>query len=224
MESKYIVLYLGLKGMSAAEIHDNLVATHTREAVCNGSVARSLRSRSSTSVTDPKPNVPPDPVFTESDEAILAALEESPFSSIRQFARATHLTPSRVSLHLTQKLGYTVRHLRCVPHTLSAADKLVRARLLMQSMGLLGAQRRKSWQDMRTLDDSWFYFTTDSECIWLPQHAPPPETQRLTISDKKMMVTIGGNPACFWGIAARPKGSKFHINSFIPEISTRIAA
>jgi hypothetical protein len=69
-------------------------------------------------------------VFTQSDEVIVAALEDQPFRSVRQFTWATHLAVSTAYSHLTQKLEYTVRHLHWVPHTLSAADKLVRAQFL----------------------------------------------------------------------------------------------
>jgi hypothetical protein len=34
MDQKYAVLYIGLKAMSAAEIHDDLVTTLKNEAVC----------------------------------------------------------------------------------------------------------------------------------------------------------------------------------------------
>jgi hypothetical protein len=85
MNQKFIVLYLGLKGMSAIDAHDDYVATLKSEAVCYDSVTRSFRNRSFTGVTDPNPNVQTDPVFTQSDEVIVAALEDQPFRSVRQF-------------------------------------------------------------------------------------------------------------------------------------------
>jgi hypothetical protein len=72
------------------------------------------------------------------DKAILAALEEQPFTSVRQFAQATHLASSTVYCHLTEKLIYTVRHVRWVPHILLATDKRVRAQLSFQLFGIAG--------------------------------------------------------------------------------------
>jgi hypothetical protein len=105
--------------------------------------------------------MPPDPVFTKSDEALLAALEEQPLPPVCQFARATH--PAS---------GHTVRYLGWVRHPLPAADKLVRARLSLQLLEFLKPQRRKSWHGIITLDKSWFYFATESECILLPLDIP----------------------------------------------------
>lgn len=224
MDQKSIVSYLSLKGMTAVQIHADLVATLKGEAVSYGSVTRYLRSKSFIDVKNLMQNGPPDQGLSEIDEAILAALEEQPFASVRQLSRATHLASSTVYSHLTQKLGYTVRHLRWVPHILSEADKIVRAQLSCQLMELLEAQRRRSWHDIVTLDESWFYFTTDYERIWLPQDTSPPERERLTIQSKKMMVTIVWNPAGFCRIAALPKGSKFNTDYYISEILTPLAA
>jgi hypothetical protein len=109
---KSIVLYFSLKGTIAVEIHADLVATLKADAGCSGLVTSYLRSRSFTASIDPEQRKPPDPVLSESDKAILAALEEQPFASVRKSARATHLTSSTVYCHLTEKSGYTVRYLR----------------------------------------------------------------------------------------------------------------
>jgi hypothetical protein len=53
----------------------------------------------------------PDQVLPKLAEAIWTSLEECPFTSICELARATELAPSRVDSHLTQKLGYIARHL-----------------------------------------------------------------------------------------------------------------
>jgi hypothetical protein len=43
MTQRPIIAYLSLKGMSAREIHDNIVATHGTDAVPYNSVTRYLR-------------------------------------------------------------------------------------------------------------------------------------------------------------------------------------
>jgi hypothetical protein len=79
-DQKSIVLYLSLKGMSAVELHADLVATLKTEGVCHGSVARYPRGRSFMTSIDPGQGELPDPVHTELDRAILAALEHQPFA------------------------------------------------------------------------------------------------------------------------------------------------
>jgi hypothetical protein len=112
MDQKSIVLYLSLKKMRAVEIHADLVATLKIEAVWHGSITRHLRSRSFTASIDPGQSEQRDLILTESDMAILTALEKQPLSSVRQFRRATNLTLSTVYCPLTEKLGYIVRYFR----------------------------------------------------------------------------------------------------------------
>jgi hypothetical protein len=80
MMQRPIVAYLSLKGMSAREIHDDLVATLGSDAVSYSSVPRSLREAR---VPPSRPG--PHPIGFQrdldvSDQEILAALGESPFA------------------------------------------------------------------------------------------------------------------------------------------------
>jgi hypothetical protein len=105
-----------------------------------------------------------------SDRAILATLEDSPFASVRQLSRLTHLPSTIVYRSLTQSLGFVARHLRWLPHALSDVQKdqrvnlsrrLLRMRMQMQmQMQMLEVQRDRAWYDIVTLDESWFYLST----------------------------------------------------------------
>jgi hypothetical protein len=99
----------------------------------------------------------------------LLALSEGPFASVRQLAHRTHRHASTVYDSLTHKLGFTVRYLRWVPHLLSEADKHTRAQFSFELSELLHHQKDKAWYNIGTLNESWFYFTTDHERIWLPE-------------------------------------------------------
>jgi hypothetical protein len=59
-------------------------------------------------------------------EAILRALQELPFSSVRQLTHATHLRVTTVYRRLSAKLRFTQRHLRWVPHVPSDDQKATR--------------------------------------------------------------------------------------------------
>jgi hypothetical protein len=185
MDQKAIVLDLTLKRMTAVEIHADLVTALETEAMCSGSVTHYLRSRRFTASIDPGQSKPPDVVLTESDKGILAALERQPFPSVRQLAQTIHLAPSTVYCPLTEKLGYTVQHLRWVPHVLSATGRHIRAQLSFQLFELLESQMRRSWHNTVTLNEFWFEFNTDHERIWLPQEITPPKTERQIIQSKR---------------------------------------
>jgi hypothetical protein len=121
MTQRPIVADLSLKGMSERETHDDIVATLGPDALSYISVTRYLReARFPPSKPKPYPaDVQRD--LNDSDQAILAALEDKPFASVRQLSRLTDFPSTTVYRRLTQSLGFVARHLRWVPHALSDA-------------------------------------------------------------------------------------------------------
>jgi hypothetical protein len=168
MDLKSIALYLAIKGMNATQITNDINATLGERTVAYSTVTGYLRSKSLFPSFKQTQDEKQFPQLTEIDEAILMALEDEPFSSIRQLARATHIPQTTVYNHLNDKLGFTVRHLRWVPHLLSAENKHQRIESSFALLRLLKQQQTRSWHDIVTIDESWFYLTTDHESIWLP--------------------------------------------------------
>jgi hypothetical protein len=102
---------------------------------------------------------------------------KNPFASVRQFSRLTHLPSTTVYRQLTQSLEFVARHFRWVLSVLSEAQKgervsLSRRRLRMR---MLEVQRDRLWRDIVTLDEFWFYQSTDYEFVWLPRDEKVPE-------------------------------------------------
>jgi hypothetical protein len=114
MDQKSMILSLQRKGLTSQVIHDDLVATLGAEATAYNTVTKYLRAaqiipRDSTLLSDTTSLH-----INESDKAILRALEEFLFSSVRQLSRATHLPITTVYRRLSSKLGFTPRLLRWV--------------------------------------------------------------------------------------------------------------
>jgi hypothetical protein len=197
MAQRPAVAYLSLKGMSAREIHDDIIATLGPDAVLYSSVTRYLREvRFPPSKPEPHPaDVQRD--LDDSDQAILAALEDSPFASVWQLSRLAHLPSTTVYRRPTQSLGFVARHLQWVPHALSDAQKGERVNLSRRRLRMLAVQRDRAWHDIITLNESWFYLSTDYEFIWLPRDENVPEREPHTIQSKKFMLTIIWNPRGF---------------------------
>jgi hypothetical protein len=105
---------------------------------------------------------------------------------VRQLSRLTHLPSTTVYRRLTQLPGFVERHLRCVPHALLDAQKGERVNLFRQLLRTLEVQRGRAWHDIVTLDQSWFYLSTDHEFVWLPRDEKVPERERHTIQSKKI--------------------------------------
>jgi hypothetical protein len=154
MTQRPIVAYLSLKGMSAREIHDDIVATLGPDAVSYSSDTRYLgEAQFPPSKPEPHPaDVQRD--LDDSDHAILAALEDSPLASVRQLSRLTHLPWTIVYRRRTQSLGFVARHLRWVPHALSDAQKGERVNLCRRLLRMLEVQRDRPWHNIVTLDES----------------------------------------------------------------------
>jgi hypothetical protein len=74
---------------------------------------------------------------------------------------------------------------------------------------MLERQERRSWHDIMTLDESWFYLHTDHELIWAHPNAEIPERERHTVQSQKMMLTIISNPGGFHWVNIMPKRFKF---------------
>jgi hypothetical protein len=54
----------------------------------------------------------------------------------------------------------------------------------------LGSIEHHRWQFIITLDEPWFYLSSDQEQIWLRVKKQPPERPRDTIQNPKIMVAI----------------------------------
>jgi hypothetical protein len=165
MTQRPIVTYLSLKVMLTREIHDDIVATLGPDAVSYSSVTRYLREAR---LPPSKPGPHPTDIqrdLDDSDQAIFAALEGSLYTSVRQLSRLTHLLSTAVSRCLTQSMGFVARHLRCVPHALSDAQKGERVNLSRRLLRMLEVQRDRTWHDIVTRDESWFYLSTDYEFV-----------------------------------------------------------
>jgi hypothetical protein len=142
MDQKPIVLYLRMKEMVLDAIHDDLVPTLGKDAVAYSTVTKYARSAHFPSRTEANPPEAPDVERSPIDEAILTALAEFPFSSVRELSRTICLPRSTVywNGHLTQSLRFTVRHLRCVPHFLTAEQKQIRVQIAIELLQVLSVQ------------------------------------------------------------------------------------
>jgi hypothetical protein len=92
--------------------------------------------------------------INEVDEAILFALDENPFPSMRQLSRRT---------------TYLQRPSTIVSRNHSGSQRVIFAGvdLSRQLLWMLEVQHDRGWHDIVTLDESWFYLITDHEFISL---------------------------------------------------------
>jgi hypothetical protein len=94
---------------------------------------------------------------------------------VRQLSRLTDIPSTTVYRRFTQSLGFAALHLRWVPHALSDAQKGERVNLSRQLLRMLEVQRDRAWHDIVTLDEFWFYLSTDYEFVCLPRNEKFPK-------------------------------------------------
>jgi hypothetical protein len=132
------------------------------------------------------------------NDAALLVLAGQSFVSVRNWPRLTRILRRSVHRRLTTSLGFTMSLLRWVPHIGSNAQKRNRAHISGERLQLLRIQDAGAWHDIATLDESWFYLSTDHELIWLPAGPPvrrsagPPvlDRERHMIQSPKRMLTV----------------------------------
>jgi hypothetical protein len=108
-----------MKGLSAQDIHGELVAVLGSDAIGYSLVPKYRRETRIPPIPRDSPEKPP---TTVPDDAILDALQQQPFSSVRELAKLTCIPRSTVHRHLTQTLGFVMKYLRWVPHSLTDAQ------------------------------------------------------------------------------------------------------
>jgi hypothetical protein len=69
-----------------------------------------------------------------------------------------------------------------------------------------------------TLDESWFYISTDHEFIWLRPDEEIPKRERQTVQSEKVMLIIVWNPSGFHLIRVLPKEFKFSAGHYVAQI------
>jgi hypothetical protein len=109
------------------------------------------------------------------DNAILEALEMMPFASIRQIVKMAFIPLTTVFCHLTKSFHFVLKRLRWLPHRLSDLQKQARLIMPKELLKLLGFMRYHSWKQIVTLDEVWFYLSTDHESIWLSPESEAPQ-------------------------------------------------
>jgi hypothetical protein len=164
MDQKPIVLYLRMKGMALNVIHDNLVHTLGEDAVAYSTVTKYARSAQFSGRKEATSPEVPDVEHSSVDDAILTALAEFPFSSVREVSRRTCLPRSTVRRHLTQSpQGVTSSMGPPLFDGGTEADSGPDGNRTIA--GPLSASTRQ-WHEIVTLDEWWIYLFSGHDLMW----------------------------------------------------------
>jgi hypothetical protein len=80
------------------------------------------------------------------DEAIIGTLEECPFSLLHQIAKRIFIPMSTVRYHLVNSLGYRIRNIEWVSHSLSSSQKQARVEMSQDLLQVLRLAKHHDWK------------------------------------------------------------------------------
>jgi hypothetical protein len=139
------------------------------------------------------------------DHVILEALNEFLFHNLYSPSRVLKRPLSTIRDHLIRG-GFVVKHLKRVPHMLTAEHKEQRVQLAKGPLKTIVAARRDLWSHLSTDDEIWLYLSTDYETIWLQDGEERPIGEKKIIRAEKMVLTTFLSPKRIPLIDVLPEG------------------
>jgi anti-sigma factor ChrR (cupin superfamily) len=139
MDLESITLYLNKKHLSAVAIHAEINSVLREGTIRYSAVIRYLRKQSFANASHPAPEEPDLGSANTIDNAILQALREQPFASLRQIAKRKMIPMSTVRHRLVNKMTYKLKYCKWFPHRLSEAQKETRVATSKRLLDPLGS-------------------------------------------------------------------------------------
>jgi hypothetical protein len=107
------------------------------------------------------------------------------------------------------------RHLRWVPHTLTTAQKVVRAELAQSTLQALAKHQHTHFHFLLTGDEIWIFSAHDHRTMWVASGDDVEEIERPSHFRQNTMVTILFNGTGECKIAILQQGHKMNTTSVI---------
>jgi hypothetical protein len=147
--------------------------------------------------------------------AIFAKLNADPHLAARKLAKSLRIAASTVCRDLKEVLGMKCRHLRWVPHTLTAVQKVVRAELAERKLQALAKHERSHFHFSFTGDESWMFYAYNHWTMWVLFWDGVDEIERLSHFQQKTMLAIFFNRTGEYKIAILAAGQKMNSRYFM---------
>jgi hypothetical protein len=154
-----------MKRLAAKEIHQELIDMLSLDIVIYSMITWYLCKAT---VDRRNQEAPAEAKWTNSAHfggAIVKILTDCPFSSMRESSPLTCLSRYAAHRNLTKLIDSTVHSVHWILHRLPDDQKPIRANLFRELVLLLQAEQASDWNDIVTLDESWFSFLMDHERI-----------------------------------------------------------
>jgi hypothetical protein len=119
-----------------------------------------------------------------------------------------------------EKLRSAARHLRWAPHRLPDNQKAIRVQCSKSFLTILQREDIRDWQDIVTLDKSWFGYIKYHEGIWLPPRGKVPDRECVAVSFETVLAIAQGL-TWFAVVAAIENECRFNTGYCVSKMLTR---
>jgi hypothetical protein len=163
----------------------------------------------------------------EPDESLAAViagkLDADPHFSARKLAQSLGIAVSTICQYLTEVLGMKLRHLHWVPHTLTPAQKLMRAELAQSMLQGLAKHEHTNYHFPFSGDESWMFYAYNHRTRWAASWDDVDEIERPSHLHQKTMFTVFFNGTGEYKIMITPDGQKVNSAYFIESLLRPLA-
>jgi hypothetical protein len=159
MDLRSICVCVHQKVMSTIGIRKDIEATLGPDAIGYFPATACLREAQVTHDSGPTPTLNEDECQRVIDKAILLALAEERFASVRRIASKRVIPRTIVYGHLIGPLGMTAMHLHWLPHRVPTQQKCSRVQRVQELLGIPRSARHSSGKHIISLNKSLFLCT-----------------------------------------------------------------
>jgi hypothetical protein len=149
------------------------------------------------------------PLSNDLAEAMASMLKEKPFVSCKVLCRHFRIAKTTCPRILHDNLGMKRFNLRWVPHALNSTQKAERVMLSHEILAVLESNRRNSFQDVITGDESCFFFYYLRDSIWAQSRDEVPETISQKIDSEKCLISVLWSVNGIHSLEYVPKGTTY---------------
>jgi hypothetical protein len=223
VEQRHVIKFLSDEGMPGVQIVERLRQHYGEDALSRKQVYFWINEvkRGRTDLnTIASPGRGPD----ESLAAVIAGkLDADPHFSVRKLTQSLKIAASTVCRYLTEVLAMICQHLRWVPHTLTPAQKLIRAELAQSMSQALAKHEHTNYCFIVTGDESWMSYAYDHRTRWVASLDDVDETERPSHFHQNIMFAVFFNGTGEYKIVIRPQGQKMNSAYFMEYVLCPLA-
>lgn len=196
-ENRAVIKYMNLKGMTASEIHADMVRTLADSAPSYATVTRWIRDfkRGRDSVEDdPRSGRPATATTKDNLDLALQMVMQDRRISCRQIAERLGISLERADNILTNELGFAKVSARWVPRLLTPEQKRIRWTVSKSNLELFEADEDNFLARFITMDESWVHHYQPETKVqskqWKHTSSPTPKKAKVVPSAGKVMASV----------------------------------